>query len=172
MKVGAGHCPPHVKMRGPTVWVFAKTPCTNAPPTSLAQTTGGALLTQLGDSPFTQHLPFKVLTNLRQKTNHGETTNSSTVTSTQVSLTMEQPAFTQVPSDLEYAMPSNHRTPTTPRLPKAPRYMFAHWAPLSDDTKTTRATFQQWCSLSLLSQNCQFHGPRLPAPLTDAFLLP
>ena len=22
--------------------------------------------------------------------------------------------------------------------------MFAHWAPLSDDTKTTRATFQQW----------------------------
>ena len=31
-------------MRGPTVWVFAKTPCTDAPPTILAQTTGGALL--------------------------------------------------------------------------------------------------------------------------------
>ena len=95
-------------------------------------------------SPTTQHLPFMVLTNLGQKTNHGVTTDGLTVTSTQVSLTREQPAFTQVPSDLEYTMPPNHRTPTTSRLPKAPRYMFAHWAPLSDDTKTTRATFQQW----------------------------
>ena len=95
-------------------------------------------------SPITQHLPFKVRTNLRQKTNHIETTNGLTVTSTQVSLTMEQPGFTQVPLDLEDAMPPNHQTPTTSSLPEAPRYMFAHWAPLSDDTKTTRATFQQW----------------------------
>ena len=57
---------------------------------------------------------------------------------------MEQPAFTQVPSDLEYAMPPNHRMPVTLGLPKAPQYMFAHWAPLSDDRKTTRATFQLW----------------------------
>ena len=95
-------------------------------------------------SPTAQHLPFKVLTNLRQKTNHGETTDSLTVTSTRVSLTMEQPAFTQVSSNLEYAMPPNYQTPVTLRLPEAPRYMLAHWAPLLDNTKTTQATFQQW----------------------------
>ena len=48
--------------------------------------------------PITQHMPFKVFTNLRQKTNHGETTVGSTVTSTHMSLTTEQPAHAHVPA--------------------------------------------------------------------------
>ena len=43
-----------------------------------------------------------------------------------------------------YALPPDHQTPASFLAPKAPQNIFAHWAPLSDDTKATRATFQQW----------------------------
>ena len=38
----------------------------------------------------------------------------------------------------------NRQTPVSSVKPSAPKYLIAHWAPLMDDTKATRAAFQQW----------------------------
>ena len=91
-----------------------------------------------------QLMPFLVLTNRRQKTNHGELANGTNMTSTHESFVKDQLTPTPDAVNTGYVLPPDHQTPASLLAPKAPQYMFAHWAPLSDDTKATRVTFQQW----------------------------